>query len=416
MMYNTLILLSLLPLSGPEAGEHLTVSAHSVAVLSVESTANADEQIPILSSVPKRQTVAYPPEQPANQSNQSQPVLPLVQQPVIPTVAVSPTVSATPAVPPITVASITESNTSFAQPERNSNSVYVTGLLEVPKRNHVILAAAYQSVLTSLKTEQRTPEGHIVTGADGNPVLIPIVEGMRVFKDQVLGGFDDRELQCNLEISECKLDVAIAEREKKIEVEYAAWGYRVAEAELQMLRETNKLHEKAIAQIEINKAILALQQADANLRLQKYTLDEVKTREVTASEREVAKTKVLINLRKLIAPIDGMIVKIDKAEGEWLREGDPVMEIMQLNTLRAKCLVNAKYYTPDMVNGKDVTVSVSMPMVNNRNEEFPGKVVFAHPKVGAGDLFEVFIEVENRPTGNSWLLQPGRNVSAIIHL
>jgi hypothetical protein len=49
-------------------------------------------------------------------------------------------------------------------------------------------------------------------------------------------------------------------------------------------------------------------------------------------------------------------------------------------------------------------------------EEFPGKVVFAHPKVEAGDWFEVFIEVENRPSGSSWLLQPGRDVSAVIHL
>ncbi|MDR2116358.1 MAG: HlyD family efflux transporter periplasmic adaptor subunit [Planctomycetaceae bacterium] len=392
-MYNAVILFSLLPLSGPDAGEYLAVLPHSATVVCVEkqadAQANADEQIPILPSEPKRQTVAYPPEQPATAA-------PMMAAPIK------------------AVASVAKTNSPFAAPEHDSSLVRVAGILEVPKRNHVILAAAYQSVLTSLKTEQRNAEGHIVTGSDGQPVLIPIVEGMRVFKDQILGNFDDRELLCNLEIGECKLDVAIAEREKKIEVEYAAWSYRVAEAELQMLQKANELYEKAITQIEINKAKLALQQADANLRLQKYTLEEVKTREVIASEKEVAKIKVLINLRKLIAPIDGIIVKIDRAEGEWLREGDSVLEIMQLNTLRARCKVSAKYYTPDMVDGKNVTVS--MPMVNGHTEEFPGKVVFAHPKVEAGDWFEVFIEVENRPSGHSWLLQPGRDVSAIIHL
>ncbi|MDR3196911.1 MAG: HlyD family efflux transporter periplasmic adaptor subunit [Planctomycetaceae bacterium] len=392
-MYNTLILFSLLPLSGPAAGEYLAASPNSATVYVVKK-AGADEQIPVLPSEPKRRIVGYPPEQP---------VLPSLVVPAADTI-----------IPATKVSSAADTNASFAQPERDPDSAHVTGILEIPKRNHVILAAAYQSVLTTLKTEQRDAEGHIVTGADGNPVLIPIVEGMYVFKDQILGGFDDRELQCNLEISECKLDVAVAEREKRIEVEFAAWGYRVAEAELQMLMETNKMHEKAIAQIEINKAKLALQQADANLQLQKYTLEEVKTREVIASEKEVARTKVLIHLRKLIAPIDGVIVKIDKAEGEWLREGDPVLEIMQIKTLRAKCKVSAKYYTQDMVDGKNVTVS--MRMVNGSTEEFPGKVVFAHPKVEAGDLFEVFIEVENRPSGRSWLLQPGRDVSAVIHL
>jgi multidrug efflux pump subunit AcrA (membrane-fusion protein) len=406
-MYNTLILLSLLPLSGPSAGEHLAALPRPTVISSVDK-ANAEEQIPVLPSGSKRRVVSYPPEQQPN-ATIPQPLLLAAPQPVLPTTAVPSAIT-----PAIAVSSVTETNTSFSQQPRDSNLVRVTGILEVPKRNHVILAAAYQSVLTSLKTEQRNTEGNIVAETNGNPVLIPITEGMFVFKDQVLGNFDDRELQCNLEIGECRLDVAIAEREKKIEVEYAAWGFRIAEEELKMLRKTNELHENAITQIEINKAILALHQADANLRLQKYTLEEVKTREVIASEKEVAKTKVLINLRKLIAPIDGMVVRIDKAEGEWLREGDPVLEIMQLNTLRARCKVSAKYYTPDMVDGKEVTVS--MPMVNGRNEEFPGKVVFAHPKVEAGDWFEVFIEVENRPTGRSWLLQPGRDVSAVIHL
>ncbi|MDR1964995.1 MAG: HlyD family efflux transporter periplasmic adaptor subunit [Planctomycetaceae bacterium] len=395
-MYNTLILISLLPFSGPEAGEHLAAIPRPAAISSIER-ADVAEQIPVLPSSPKRQIASYPPELPATVSPTP---LQLAQHQTLPPATAAPAVS--------------ETMTPFAQQQRDPNSVRVTGILEVPKRNHVILAAAYQSVLVSLKTEQRNADGNIATESDGKPVLIPIIEGMQVFKDQVLGSFDDRELQCNLEISQCKLDVAVAEREKKIEVEYAAWSYRVAEAELQMLKETNKLHEKAIAQIEVNKALLALQQAEANLRLQKYTLEEIKAREVTVSEREVTKTKVLIELRKLIAPIDGMIVRIDKAEGEWLREGDPVLEIMQLNTLRARCKVSAKYYTPDMVDGKNVTVS--MPMVNGRTEEFPGKVVFAHPKVEAGDWFEVFIEVENRPSGRSWLLQPGRDVAAVIHL
>jgi multidrug efflux pump subunit AcrA (membrane-fusion protein) len=400
-MYNTLILLSLLPLSGPDAGEHLAALPHPTVISSV-AKANADEQIPTLPSESKRRIVGYPP------NSLQQPLL-AVQQPVFPA-----TSSPSAITPAITVSSKAETNTSFSQQPRDPNNVHVSGILEVPKRNHVILAAAYQSVLTSLKTEQRDAEGHIVTDADGQPVLIPIVEGMHVFKDQILGNFDDRELQCNLEISECKLGVAIAEQEKKVELEYAGYGYLHAAEELKMLKKTNEMHENAIAQMEINKAELAVKQAYANFLLQKYTLEEVKTREVTASEKEVAKMRVLINLRKLVAPIDGMIVKIDKAEGEWLREGDPVLEIMQLKTLHARCKASAKYCTPDMVDGKKVTIF--MPMLNGRTEEFPGKVVFAHPEVEAGDMFRVYIEVENRPSGNYWLLQPGRDVSAIIHL
>jgi hypothetical protein len=109
-----------------------------------------------------------------------------------------------------------------------------------------------------------------------------------------------------------------------------------------------------------------------------------------------------------------MIVKIDKAEGEWLREGDPVLEIMQLNTLRAKCQMSARYHTMEMVNGKKATAIMSMP--DGRIEKFSGKVVFAHPKVEAGNTFEVFVEIENRRDGNSWILQPGIRLHVEIHL
>jgi biotin carboxyl carrier protein len=411
-MYNTLIFLLFFPLFGSDVGEYLTVTSYAREELAVFDEKFVALPVHELLLESKRQIVENSPEQSATIPLER---LLLAQRSVLPTTPIPARTNSAATVPPLAVSSVTDPHTSFVvQQPRDSNSVRVTGILEVPKRNHVILAAPYQSVLTSLKTEQRDREGRMVTGTDSQPILIPIMEGMQVFRDQVLGGFDDRELQCNLEINECRLDVAIAEREKKIEVEYAAWSYRVAEAELEMLKEANQLHSGAVAKIEINKAMLALRQADANLRLQKYTLDEVKTREVVASEKEVAKIKVLINLRKLIAPIDGTIVRIDKAEGEWLREGDPVLEIMQLDTLRARCKVSAKYYTPDMVEGKAVTVS--MPMVNGKMEEFPGKVVFAHPKVEAGDWFEVYIEVENRPSGHSWLLQPGRDVSAVIHL
>ncbi|MDR0871818.1 MAG: HlyD family efflux transporter periplasmic adaptor subunit [Planctomycetaceae bacterium] len=296
----------------------------------------------------------------------------------------------------------------------NTDGVQVVGILEVLKHNNVVLAATERAVLMSLKTDKRDIQGKPVLGADGNPVMVPLTEGMYVFKDQILGKFDDRELQSQKDIGICQLAVAKAEYNKKIEIEYAEWGVKVSEAEYKMLQTANRIHRGTISEIEVLKAALAWEQAKANLKLQEYTINEVKRQEVTVREKEIDSRTVLIELRKLVAPIDGIIVRLDKAEGEWLREGDEVLEIMQLNALRARCKVDAEHYTPDMVDGKPATVS--MLMVNGKVEEFPGKVVFANPTVEPGNKFEVYIEVQNRPAGSSWVLQPGRSVSAVIHL
>ncbi|GHT41228.1 hypothetical protein FACS189443_2720 [Planctomycetales bacterium] len=293
--------------------------------------------------------------------------------------------------------------------------VHVTGYLELSKRNHVVLAAPERAVLISLQTQLHDRNGNLVKSADGQPVFVPIVEGMHVFKGQVLGNFDDRELQSTLKIGTAQLEVAKAEREKKIEIKYAERGMQVAHAEVEMMREANKRHEGTFPKIDLVKSTYAFLQAEANYDLQKYTIEEVKTREVTVRENELDRTRVLIGLRKLIAPIDGMVVKIEHTEGEWLREGDVVLEIKQLNTLRFRGKVDARLYEINELEGRPATVYVTL--ASGKNEAFPGKVVFVDPQVDVGGVYHVYIDVQNKPSGNSWQLQPGRDdAEAIIQL
>ncbi|MCL2743498.1 MAG: HlyD family efflux transporter periplasmic adaptor subunit [Planctomycetaceae bacterium] len=295
-----------------------------------------------------------------------------------------------------------------------TGSIETHGILKIPKHNNAILAANYQAMLMELRTEQRDTAGNIIKDASGNPVIVPIREGMYVFKDQVLVKLDDRELRIQKEIAEKKLDVARAAKEKQVEVEYAARQVQTATASYNIYKETNMRHEGAITTMELLRAELEVSQAKANLELQRYVLSVEKEAEFRAQEKEVEGMDVRIGLRQLVAPISGVVVKIERAEGEWLREGDPVLEIVQLDTLRADCKVDARSYTPNMVDGK--TVTVLMPTVNGQTEQFPGKVIFADPRVTPGNEFEVFIEVKNRRIGNHWSLQPGRMVKALIQL
>ena len=399
-MYNALVLISLLPLAGPEAGQHVAAMPRSetMAVVRTVSAVDPGEEVPTLpaKTVPTR--VAYTPD-----------AAPQAGPPVGPPALSSnpPSVdSKTTHQSAVTVASTAPPTVAAL----DSNSVQAWGFLEVPQWNNRNLSAPFQAVLMKLRTEQRDAKGNIVTDADGRPIIVPLREGMMVFKDQVLGHFDDRELIRALGIAEAQLDVAVSERDKTIEIEHAVLAAKVAEAEAGMLQETNRLHDGAISRLEILKAGLAWEQAKAQYRLQDYTLKEVRTKEAVVREKEVEAANIRIELRKLIAPINGMIVRIDKAEGEWFREGDPVLEIMQLDTLRAVCKISAKY-TPTMVDGKNATV-----YVKGSNEEFRGKVVFAHPKIHPGDVFDVYIEVQNRPDGKYWRLQPGHEITAVIHL
>ena len=301
-------------------------------------------------------------------------------------------------------------------PEANPNQVYFqNGFLEVPKYNHISLPAPERAVLKSLRTEQRDAAGNILRDNEGNPIMVHIREGMQVYKGQVLGNFDDKELHSILKINKAQLEVAECERDKRIEVEYAMHGVKVADIEVRTMEEANKRVPKTCPYIEVLRAELQREQAWANYDLQKYNIDEVKPREVVVRKNELERTEVQIENRKLIAEIDGMIVKIDAAEGEWKREGDPILEIMQLDTMRVRVEVDPKLYSISDLDGKPATIQV--PLARGKRESFQGSVVFCDPTIGGNQTYFVFIEVQNRRVGNYWLLQPGQDgVEIVIHL
>jgi multidrug efflux pump subunit AcrA (membrane-fusion protein) len=241
---------------------------------------------------------------------------------------------------------------------------------------------------------------------NGNPILLPVTLGMNVFKGQVLGKFDDSELRSILKINQAQLEVAKAECDNTIEIKHAAYGVQVAMHELQQMQEANKKMAKAVSDTEVRRAAFAQHKAEAYLDLQKYTIEEIKTREVVVRESELEQTQDKIERRQLTAQIDGIIVEIKAAEGEWLREGEPVLEIMQLDTLWVSGDIPIKDYEISDVDGKSAVVQVVL--ANGKTETFQGTVVFCRPVIDSGNTFRTYIEIQNRRVGNHWLLQPGR--------
>jgi len=298
-------------------------------------------------------------------------------------------------------------------PQTNANHLHFqNGILELPRYNRITLSANERARLMSLNTERRDADGNIIRDNNGNPVMVPVREGMNVFNGQVLANFDDRELQSILKINQAQLEVAKAERDKEIERIFAAHGVLVAMNELQAMVEANRQHDRIFPAVEMERQRLAVAQAEAQLELQTYTIDEVRTREVLVRESEMERTQTQIDLRKLVAPIGGTIVKVHAAEGEWLREGDPVLEIMNLETMWVMVRVPADRYSTSDVYGKQATIQVTL--ANGRTEMFQGVVVFCDPTIAGDRAFPAYIEIQNRRDGNHWLLQPGRDRVDIV--
>ena len=73
--------------------------------------------------------------------------------------------------------------------------------------------------------------------------------------------------------------------------------------------------------------------------------------------------------------------------------------------MRVTGFVNVKDYEQSEILGR--TAEISVRLNNGTTEEFNGKIGFASPVVQPGGDYRVWVQVDNKPLGDSWVLRPG---------
>ena len=85
-----------------------------------------------------------------------------------------------------------------------------------------------------------------------------------------------------------------------------------------------------------------------------------------------------LELRKILAPIAGMIVHVEKRKGEWVNRGDLVARIVRVNRLRAEGFVDAQHAILGLV-GRPARIEV--PLAGQEPITVQGRIVFVSPEV-----------------------------------
>jgi macrolide-specific efflux system membrane fusion protein len=100
-----------------------------------------------------------------------------------------------------------------------------------------------------------------------------------------------------------------------------------------------------------------------------------------------------VERRRVVAPLDGVVVQMNRREGEWVEASKPLFRILRLDRLRAEGFVQAMDAKEDLV-GNAVVLSVTLP--GGRAEQYPGEIVFVSPEISpVNGQMRVWAEVEN---------------------
>ena len=243
-------------------------------------------------------------------------------------------------------------------------------------------------------------------------VKIPVREGQQVAAGELLAQIDDLIPRAEYNVAFYKLKVAEKQAKDDVDVRYSIAAFELAAAKLQRSYAANAKTPNTRTQEEIDEQRLDKEKSKLMIEKSKKDMD-VAGLQKGVSEAELKAAEAKLEHRKLLAPLDAVVIELKSHEGEWVAAGDPVMRLVRVDLLRVQGRLNAKEYRASDIQGRPVEVVVTL--AHGQRETFPGKIVFVSPEVH-GEEFEVRAEVQNRKEGDFWLLSPGLKAEMTIQL
>ena len=262
---------------------------------------------------------------------------------------------------------------------------------EIPVRVAVVKLAPIQEEisLTGMITAQRI--SNLSSRVDAMVVKVLVEAGNFVKQgddlvvlDSALARYDMKRTAASLEEAKAELRESIRRRDefsKLIEKKYMA----------------KTAFEEAVSNVRIKSAIV--KRIEANHKRNKELLDQ----------------------HKIKAPFGGVISKKLIETGQWLKVGDNVLELVDINHLRVEVLTPQRYYSrlqqgaqvtifPDALPGKEIkaTITHKIPVANATAHTFPVHIEIENNDqlVTPGMTTWVVFQVSSGQTNQSVLLAP----------
>ena len=219
---------------------------------------------------------------------------------------------------------------------------------------------------------------------------VPFREGDRVEVDEVVAELWDEVPRAQLATLELQAEDTISE-------EYALKAAQVAQAELRSLTNANARKSGVVPAADLDRARLSLAQAKAQI---------LKARQ----ERELAKLRAAelrAELQSFViaAPFSGVVQRVQHLPGESVRQGDPILHLVNTDRLRVVANVPMEQVllirVGDLATAQPVSADPQTGPVPLPLPPAAGRVTFVDPTEILRDgqsRVRVFVEIPN-PAG-----------------
>lgn len=246
-------------------------------------------------------------------------------------------------------------------------------------------------------------EADLAAGESGIVVELNVSEGQMVKRGDVIARIDDTAARIDEQTARAELALAKAKAENDVAVRAAETAQRVAEAELARSEESIARFPKSVSQsqldverLSVDKLKLEVEAGEQEIRLASLAQQ--------VAERKVEAAELRIKRRKIVSPIDAMVVEVEAAVGEWVEPGQKVVRLVSTQRLKAEGFVSATQAAEDL-SGATALVQL------DNGQTVQGRVAFVSPEIDPiNKQVRIWAELDNK----DGKLRPGQPVAMTL--
>lgn len=239
---------------------------------------------------------------------------------------------------------------------------------------------------------------------------MPSLEGQVVKRGDLLGRIDESQAELHLQEAKLQLDIAMREAGDDVNVRFARKSLAVAQAELARGEELHTGDFKLITETEIDRLRLVVDKTELEIERAQLELGILEAK-VELKANEVRLREDDLDRHQIVSPLEGMIVSVERHEGEWIKESETLVRIVRIDRLRVEGLVPAEVAASGLQGNR---VELVMDEGSADDSTYEGKVVFVNPEavtIANRAHVRVWAEVENKGRR----LFPGQNGTLLIY-
>jgi biotin carboxyl carrier protein len=224
-------------------------------------------------------------------------------------------------------------------------------------------------------------------------------------KGQMLAQIDARLADLESSAAHLKADAAQRQASNETPLRYARASLEVAEATLRV-REAAKI-KGPVTKLELDR--LALEVTRMRLGVEQA----LKEQSIAAMQKSVLKldaktADARCDRHRILAPAPGVVGEVYRAPGEWIRAGEPICRMVQMDRVHVEGFAPFRRRA-ELIN-RDVSIDLAQHARPDLQFEFVGKITSISPEVKSGNVVQFWAEFDNHRGDEGWALLPGMEV------